>query len=86
MSPKDGGYDLIFTGKETIDYNGSSIGGMVAELLDLPFISLATKFDLVWRYGHAGYAKLKAVKKQMKANSRWSSVARKEWPNNASPI
>ena len=29
---KEGGYDLIFTGKETIDYNGSSIGGMVAEL------------------------------------------------------
>ncbi len=43
---KQGSYDLIFTGKETIDYNGSSIGGMVAELLDLPYISLATKFDL----------------------------------------
>ncbi|MEO6405468.1 MAG: electron transfer flavoprotein subunit beta/FixA family protein [Ferruginibacter sp.] len=43
---KDGGYDLIFTGKETIDYNGSSIGGMVAELLDLPYISHAIKFDL----------------------------------------
>jgi electron transfer flavoprotein beta subunit len=43
---KQGGYDLIFTGKETIDYNGSSIGGMVAELLDLPYVSLATKFDL----------------------------------------
>ena len=43
---KEGSYDLIFTGKETIDYNGSSIGGMVAELLDLPFISHAIKFDL----------------------------------------
>ncbi len=43
---KQGGYDLIFTGKETIDYNGSSIGGMVAELLDLPYLSLATKFEL----------------------------------------
>src|SRR6185503_11127272 len=43
---KKGGYDLIFTGKETIDYNGSSIGGMVAELLDLPYISLAIKFEL----------------------------------------
>lgn len=43
---KQGGYDLIFTGKETIDYNGSSIGGMVAELLDLPYVSLATKFDV----------------------------------------
>ena len=40
------GYDLVFTGKETIDYNGSSIGGMVAELIDAPYISLATKFDL----------------------------------------
>src|SRR6195952_173909 len=43
---KEGGYDLIFTGKETIDYNGGAVGGMVAELLDLPYISLATKFDL----------------------------------------
>lgn len=43
---KEGNYDLVFTGKETIDYNGSSIGGMVAELLDLPYISLATHFDL----------------------------------------
>lgn len=43
---KEGGYDLVFTGKETIDYNGSSIGGMVAELLDLPYISHATKFNL----------------------------------------
>jgi electron transfer flavoprotein beta subunit len=43
---KEGAYDLIFTGKETIDYNGSSIGGMVAELLDLPYISHAVKFDL----------------------------------------
>ncbi len=39
-------YDLIFTGRETIDYNNSSVGGMVAEMLDRPFISLATKFEL----------------------------------------
>jgi len=43
---KEGNYDLVFTGKETIDYNGSSIGGMVAELLDQPYISHAVKFDL----------------------------------------
>ena len=43
---KSGSHNLIFTGKETIDYNGSSIGGMVAELLSLPYVSLATKFDL----------------------------------------
>jgi len=43
---KTGNYDLIFTGKETIDYNGSAVGAMVAELLDLPYISLATKFGI----------------------------------------
>ena len=43
---KEGNYDLIFTGKETIDYNGSSIGGMLAELLDLPYLSLAIKLDV----------------------------------------
>ena len=43
---KEGGYELILTGKETIDYNGSSIGGMVAELLDMPYISHASKLDL----------------------------------------
>jgi electron transfer flavoprotein beta subunit len=39
-------YDLIFTGKETIDQNRSSVGGIVAGLLDMSFISLATKFEL----------------------------------------
>jgi electron transfer flavoprotein beta subunit len=43
---KQNGYDLIFTGKETISSNSSAIGGMIAELLDMPYISLATKFDL----------------------------------------
>ena len=43
---KSGGYDLILTGKETIDHNGSSLGGMIAELLNLPYISLATKLDI----------------------------------------
>ena len=43
---KDGGYDIIFTGKETIDFNGSEVGGMLAEMLDLPFISYASKLDL----------------------------------------
>ncbi|MDE3235239.1 MAG: electron transfer flavoprotein subunit beta/FixA family protein [Bacteroidota bacterium] len=43
---KQGGYDLVLTGKETIDYNGSTVGAMVAELLDMPYVSLATKFDL----------------------------------------
>lgn len=43
---KEQGYDLILAGKETIDYNGSEVGGMVAELMDLPFISYATNLDV----------------------------------------
>ena len=43
---KQGGYDLVLAGKETIDYNGSAIGGMLAELLDLPYVALATKLDI----------------------------------------
>ncbi|MDG2370246.1 MAG: electron transfer flavoprotein beta subunit/FixA family protein [Flavobacteriales bacterium] len=39
-------FDIVLTGKETINYNGSQIGGMVAELLDVPYISLATKLDV----------------------------------------
>ena len=42
---KEGGYEIIFTGKETIDYNSSSIGSMLSALLDMPFVSLANKFD-----------------------------------------
>ena len=43
---KDNSFDLILTGKETINYNGSQLGGMLAEGLDLPFVSLATKLDV----------------------------------------
>ncbi|MEY3240076.1 MAG: hypothetical protein RIR11_1514 [Bacteroidota bacterium] len=40
------GFDIVFLGKETIDYNGSEVGAMVAEYLDLPYISYASKLDL----------------------------------------
>ncbi len=43
---KANGFDLVLTGKETINYNGSQVGGMIAEELDFPFISLATKLDI----------------------------------------
>lgn len=39
-------FDIIFFGKETIDYNGSEVGAMVAEHLDLPYVSYASKLDL----------------------------------------
>ncbi len=40
------GFDVVFTGKESIDYNGSEVGAMVAELLDVPFISYATHLEM----------------------------------------
>lgn len=43
---KANGFDMVLTGKETINYNGSQVGGMIAEAMDLPFISLATKLDV----------------------------------------
>ena len=39
-------FDIILTGKETIDYNGSTVGGMLSELLDMPYISLAEDLQL----------------------------------------
>jgi electron transfer flavoprotein beta subunit len=43
---KTNAYELILVGKETINYNGSAVGGMIAGILDLPFVSLATKLEL----------------------------------------
>ncbi len=43
---KANGYDLVLVGKETINYNGSSVGAIIAGLMDLPFVSLATKLDM----------------------------------------
>ena len=37
--------DAIFLGKETIDFNGSEVGPMLAELLDIPFISYVNHLE-----------------------------------------
>lgn len=43
---KDGDYNFIITGRESIDYNGSQVGEMVAEILDLPSVSGASFFEI----------------------------------------
>jgi electron transfer flavoprotein beta subunit len=43
---KDQNYDMVLCGKETIDYNGSQLGGMVSELMGAPYVSLASKLDV----------------------------------------
>ncbi|KUG07344.1 electron transfer flavoprotein subunit beta/FixA family protein [Solirubrum puertoriconensis] len=43
---KDGGYDVILMGKESIDYNGFQVHGMVGELLGIPTVAPAMKLDM----------------------------------------
>lgn len=43
---KDKGFDLILLGKETIDFNGSEVGAMIAEYLNLPFLSYINSLTL----------------------------------------
>jgi len=43
---KDKGFDIVLSGKETINFNGAQVGAMIAEFMDLPFVSLAQKLDL----------------------------------------
>lgn len=43
---KSGGYDLIITGKETIDYNSFEVGGMIAESLEWNAVALVSKLEV----------------------------------------
>lgn len=43
---QNGGYELILCGKESIDYNGGSVPGMVAQLLNQPFVNACVGLDV----------------------------------------
>lgn len=43
---KEREFDVIFTGKESIDFNGAIVPGLLAEMLGLPFVSFATHFEV----------------------------------------
>lgn len=43
---KEKAFDIVFTGKESIDFNGSLVPGLIAEYLQIPFISFATHMEL----------------------------------------
>lgn len=43
---QNGGYDLILCGKESIDYNGGAVPGMVAQLLNQPFVNAAVGLEV----------------------------------------
>ncbi|MEO6883185.1 MAG: electron transfer flavoprotein subunit beta/FixA family protein [Bacteroidia bacterium] len=39
-------YDIILTGRESIDYNSGLVAGMIGELLEIPSVSVAVKLDV----------------------------------------
>lgn len=43
---KEGGYDLILMGRESIDYNSGVVHGLVGELLGIPSVSPVMKLEL----------------------------------------
>jgi electron transfer flavoprotein beta subunit len=43
---KDGGYDLILMGRESIDFNGGQVHSMVGELLGIPSVSPVMTLDI----------------------------------------
>ncbi|MEQ9467015.1 MAG: electron transfer flavoprotein subunit beta/FixA family protein [Ekhidna sp.] len=43
---KDGGYDLILMGRESIDFNGGQVHSMVGELLGIPSLSPVMTLDV----------------------------------------
>jgi len=48
---KDQQFDIILTGRESIDYNGAQVASLVGELLNIPSVSIAKKIDV--QDGHA---------------------------------
>ena len=38
--------DLIIAGRESIDYNGGAVGGMIAEMMNLPFINACNGLEI----------------------------------------
>ena len=43
---KQGGYDLVIAGRESIDYNGGMVPGMMAELLDMSFVNTCIGLEI----------------------------------------
>ena len=49
-------YDVILTGRESIDYNGAQVASMLSELTDLPCVTVATKLDIAGPSAGSGEA------------------------------
>lgn len=43
---KENQYDLIFTGRESIDYNGAAVAPLLAAMLELPLLNVVTELNV----------------------------------------
>lgn len=43
---KQGGYDLVIAGRESIDYNGGMVPGIMSELLDMSFVNTCIGLEI----------------------------------------
>jgi electron transfer flavoprotein beta subunit len=43
---QEGGYDLVIAGKESLDYNNAAVPGMVAQLLNQPFVNACVGLEV----------------------------------------
>ncbi len=43
---KNGGYDLVIAGRESIDYNGGMVPGILATLLDMNFVNTCIELEI----------------------------------------
>jgi electron transfer flavoprotein beta subunit len=39
-------FDIIFTGRESIDYNGGQVAGILSELMDMSLVNVVTSIDV----------------------------------------
>jgi electron transfer flavoprotein beta subunit len=73
---KNGLFDFIVCGKESIDYNGGQVGEMLAEILDIPSVTSTSYFEI-----EANKAKLEREtedgKEQLNLNFPFVSTAGK---------
>ena len=42
---KQGNYDFVLAGRETTDFEGAQVGGIIAEYMGIPFVAGVPKFD-----------------------------------------
>jgi electron transfer flavoprotein beta subunit len=44
---QQGAYDMVLTGRESIDYNGGQVCGLLGALLNWPSVNVCTKMDVI---------------------------------------